>query len=230
MIHILHGEDSIASYNRLQLILSNFQDFEKLKFDEKTTKDDFMMALFTRDLIEEKKIVSCVSFISLKKIDKEDLKNIPLEKTVIFWEKKKVNVKSFASSKTKIQIEEFKTPPTIFYFLDSISKSSKQPINWLNKFTEDETRSLFWHLTSRIYLLVLAKLKISLHEVNAFNGRPVQDWQWNKITSQADKFNLATLKKIFYGLLRIDYLIKSGKTNLQEKTLVSTLFLKYLSP
>ncbi|KKR88008.1 MAG: hypothetical protein UU34_C0001G0005 [Candidatus Curtissbacteria bacterium GW2011_GWA1_41_11] len=230
MIHILHGEDSIASYNRLQLILSNFQDFEKVKFDERATKDDFMMALFTRDLIDEKKIVSCVGFISLKKIGKEDFKNIPLEKTVIFWEKKKVNVKQLASIKTKIQIEEFKTPPTIFYFLDSISQGSKQPINWLNKFTEDETRSLFWHLTSRIYLLVLAKLKISLHEVNAFNGRPVQDWQWNKITSQADKFNLATLKKIFYGLLRIDYLIKSGKTNLEEKTLVSTLFLKYLSP
>ncbi len=230
MIHILHGEDSIASYNRLQLILSNFQDFEKLKFDERATKDDFMMALFTQDLIDVKKIISCVSFLSLKKIAKGDLKNIPVEKTVIFWEKKKVNVKSFASSKTKIQVEEFKTPPTIFYFLDSISQGSKQPINWLNKFTEDETRSLFWHLTSRIYLLMLAKLKMSPHEVNALNSRPIHEWQWSKITSQAAKLELAALKKIFYGLLRIDYLIKSGKTNLEEKTLVSTLFLKYLSP
>src|SRR3989338_6091914 len=228
MIYILHGNDTLASYNRLQLLLNNFQDFEKIKLDEKSEKDEYVMALFGQDLIEENKVIICANFLSAKKVIKKDIANIPEAKPVIFWEKEKINSKFLTNIKAKILIEEFKTPAKIFYFLDSLSHKSKQLMTKLKSLSDEETRSLIWHLSNRVMLLLLAKLNTPIESVNMINGRPLQDWQWDRITKQAQSLDTKVLRKIFNGILKIDFLIKNGNTDLNEKTLISILFLKYI--
>ena len=228
MIFILHGEDSLASYNKLQLLVDKYQSFQKIRFDEKTDKEQFTMALFSLDLIEENKLIICTNFISTKKIQKKDLINIPKSKQVIFWEKKKVGTKTISTNSVEISIEEFKLPSTLFYFLDAIASSPINSLQKLNNFTSGEARKMSWHLTNRFFLLILAKLELPLNRVNLLNLRPMQDWQWNKIKTQSAQFNLPLLQRMYSSLLKIDYLIKTGKTGLSEKTLISTLFLKYL--
>ena len=228
MIYILSGEDTQSSYNRLQQLLNNFSDFEKIKLDEKAEKDEYITAFFAQSLINTKKVIVCTNFLTSKKINKTDFKAIPDVIPVIFWENKKVNVLSYAGTKAKVISEEFKPPPTIFYFLDSISPQTKLSIAKLNKLAEEEMQGLMWQLTNRFYLMILAKLNTPLKDVISLNRNSIYDWQWKKIALQATKIDLIILKKIFHGLIKIDFLIKSGKTDLAQKILIRTLFLKYL--
>lgn len=228
MIYIIHGEDTQSSYNRLQQLLNTFEDVEKIKFDEKSEKSEYIAALFTQSIIQTKKLIACTNFLSSKKINKSDLKDIPDSIPVFFWEKKKIMGSFSDNSKTKIIAEEFKPSPTIFYFLDSISPPAKLPLAKFNKLTEEELQGALWQLTNRFHLMILAKLGTSIKNVVSASNSVVYEWQWEKIKLQSAKIDLITLKKIFHGLIKIDFLIKSGKTNLSEKTLIRTLFLKYL--
>lgn len=227
MIYVLHGEDTNMSYRRLQALLNKHKDFEKIRLDEKTTRQDFLLSTSTEELLQNKKILICENFIHKLKININDIKGIPEGKNVIFWEKGKLSLKLPSTTQAKFTVEEFKRTNKIFYILDTISNN---PINFLRQIRtnlEETNINLTWLITNRIYLLRLAKLNLTIDEVKTLTGKQTQNWQWQKITSQANNIEHETLEKIFNGLLKIDYLKKTSKTTLDEKTLISTLFLKY---
>jgi len=228
MIHILHGEDSQASYNRLQLLLDQFPDHKIIKFDEKSNKDEYVMSMFAQDIVDDKKIILCNNYFASKKINKREIESIPENKLVIFWEKIKIAAINFPKSNSGLSIQEFKSPSRIFYLLDSISQESKNLIKKLYELPEEESAGLLWHLTNRVYLMILAKKHFSSKTASILSGRNIQDWQWSKISHQAANLEPNTLKKIFNALLKVDYLKKSGKTDLDEKTILTTLFVKVI--
>lgn len=228
MIHILHGEDTYSSYNCLQQILENYPSYTRITIDEKSQTNEFFDSILTQDLLGTKKILVCENLISSKKIKLADLRSVPKEVNVIFWEK----VQLFPSSLTKVDkdvaIEQFKPKPTLYTFLDSLSLNSTAALRQLNILRTGKKISLNWHLAKRVQLLILAKLEFSREDSEKISGKPIENWQWQKILQQANLIDLATLKKLFTGVIKIDYLIKSGKTNIDETYLISTLLVKYL--
>ncbi len=229
MIYILHGEDIFASYNRLQQILKSYPTYQKVRLDEKADSSDNFTQILSPDLLGLQKIIICENFIHSKKIKIADLKLISAKENAIFWEKAQLTASTISKIGKNFTIELFKPKPQIYYFLDSISDSSQNTLKQLNNLKKHELVSLNWHLANRLHLLILAKLDLRKEASEKIVGKPIQDWQWQKISSQANLFNLSTLTKLFNGILKIDYLIKSGKTNLDETPLISTLLFKYLS-
>lgn len=226
MIYILHGENTFQSYSRLQILLNKYKKFEKIKLDNQSSKEDYLIAI-SSELFENQKIVICENFIHKKKISLDEITKISQEKDIIFWEKGKINLKKPGSQYRRLIVEEFKKTNKIYYILDSISTSPNQFLKNIQRSSEDDYVNLSWLVTNRIYLLILARLNSTISEVEKFTNQTIQGWQWQKIISQASKIEMSTLKKTFKGLLKIDYMKKNSLTSLNEKTLISILFLKY---
>lgn len=228
MIYILHGEDTLSSYNRLQSLLKDFSSFEKINLGEKSQKEEILNALTSQDLLNPNQVIILENLLSEKKIDFRLINSAAQAKQLIFWEKTKILPKKFEKITVKKIILEFKLQSNIFYFLDSISQNSKKCLKILNRLPIDERKNLLWHLTNRFFLLILAKMDYSKEQSSKVTGKPFQNWQWDKVLNQSKSINLAELRHLFSGSLQIEYLKKSGKTAASETTLISTLFIKYL--
>lgn len=228
MIYILHGDNIFASYTQLQNILKDYLDFEKVNLSEdKNSQEDYYLSVFTKDILSEKKIIILENFLSAKKINFGQIKKIPEDVPVVFWEKSVINTRTFKKS-SRLAIEEFKPVPTLFYFLDSISGDVAKSINYLNKLKNSNQVGLIWHLTVRILLLILVKLNVSKDWASRVTGRQIADWQWQKLSVQAKILSVTILFKLYNALLKLDFMIKTGTSNLDENTLISFLLLKYL--
>lgn len=228
MIYILHGDNILASYSQLQNILKNYQDFEKVRLSaDKNSQEDYYLSVFTEDILNQKKVIILENFLSAKKINFGQIGKIPKDVPVLFWEKSAINTGSFKKS-PHLAIEEFKPVPALFYFLDSISDDPAKSINYLNKLDNSSQAGLIWHLTGRILLLILVKLNISKELASRLVGRQVADWQWQKLSVQARIMSLTTLFRLYDALLKLDFMIKTGTSNLDENTLIPFLLLKYL--
>ena len=224
MIYILYGEDIDTAYARVNEISTANNNLQKINLTKEATKEALYGELFGQDLLGTKKLIICENL--LLNLKPEELLRIQKEQVVIFWEQKKLTpaqIKKFASN---AKIEEFKPKTYIFMFLDSIVPSSKSALIYLSKLEEDE--ALVWNLSNRLLCLTLAKLEMDASQASALIGRPLAPWQWQKINQQARTFTKETLLSMYRGLLKIDYLVKSGSTALGVKDLISVLLFKYL--
>lgn len=227
MIYILHGDNILASYSQLQNILKNYQDFEKVRLSaDKNSQEDYYLSVFTKDILNQKKVIILENFLSAKKVNFGQIYKIPKDVPVFFWEKSAINSGSFKKNEHLV-IEEFKLVPALFYFLDSIADPAKS-INYLNKLDNSSQAGLIWHLTARILLLILVKLNASRDLASRLVGRQVADWQWKKLSAQARIMSLRTLFKLYAALLKLDLMIKTGTSNLDQNTLIPLLLLRYL--
>lgn len=230
MIYILHGDDVFASYSKLQNILKSYPEFEKIRLSaDKNSQEDYYLSVFAKDLLSEKKVIILENFLTAKKISFGQMQKIPKDIHVLFWEKSAINTATFKKSPS-LAIEEFKPAPTLFYFLDSISNNPKRSIDFLNKLGSSSQTGLIWHLTARILLLILVKLNVGKDMASRVSGRQIADWQWQRLSIQAKMLSVTTLFKLYDALLKLDFMIKSGTSNLDENTLISLLLLKYLKP
>lgn len=230
MIIILHGPNTKASYDRLGILESKFSSDKQVKLGKEHTYDDLYQAIFSTSLLDDKQLIVAQNFIKDKKIDfKKGVfdQDIP-GKTVIFYEQGLLTPATVSKLPMHFGIEVFKNESFIYYFLDSISPSLRPSLKNLQSLQPSEEPLLIWQLANRFLLLTLAKTGISPQAASKLGGRPVAPWQWQKIQNQAMRFDLASLKSIYSGLLKIDYMVKTGRTGLPTKTLVSYLFLKYL--
>jgi len=230
MIYILHGLNATASYDRLGDLESKFPSDKQIKLAKEHTYDDLYQAAFSTSLLEDKQLIVVQNFIKDKKIDfKKGIFNrdIP-DKTIIFYEQNQLTPATLTRLPKHFNIETFKSEPFIYYFLDSISPALKPTLKNLQSLNPSEEPRLIWQLANRFLLMTLAKTGISAQAASGLGGRPIAPWQWQKIKSQAMRFDQTTLKSIYSGLLKIDYMAKTGKTELPSRTLISYLFLKYL--
>lgn len=228
MIYILHGEDTSSAYQRLTQILVNFPKHQKIKLTDKNSQEDFYLAVFSQDLISDEKVIICENLISSKKIKVDILAKIASNDTVIFWEHSQIPPPTLVKLKKYASIENFKPQPQIFRALDSLSSDAKRSISAISLLDSKEA-NLIYHLASRTLLLILAKLNFNLESSRKVTRKNIADWQWAKYQVQAQQFNLKTLMNLFSGVLKIDSLLKTGATNLNDKTLISVLLLKHLS-
>lgn len=233
MIYLLHGEDKTAAYARLEQIIKTHPQAKRLNFSKENTRDDLYMAIFGTSLLEDQNALIVQNFLKDKKLTVKDeiFKNTPKDTLLVFWEEGQISPSQIKSLAPLAQIEAFKPQLPIFRFLDTLSPNAKRTLSSLQKVEaegESSTQPIIWHLSSRLVLLILAKLGASLPVAAKITGRNLAPWQWDKIRSQAALFDLETLKHFLAGCLKADLANKTGKTNLAEPTLTTFLILKYL--
>lgn len=226
MIIVLHGDDIAASHERLSELTANFKNHLKVNVSQKASENEFREAIVSQDLISSSKVIVAENYLtSAQKIPTKILQTIPEDLVCIFWEKKQLTPARVSSLSKIARLELFKLKTSLFIFLDSLAPKSKTPITLL---TELKNESLLWQLQNRILLLILSKLNTEIESAAKITKRNIFDWQWEKIRYQASKFSLDNLLALYGASLRIDLILKSGKTNLPENTLIHMLLLKYL--
>lgn len=226
MMFVLHGEDTASSYKRLSQIQENYKSFLKVKLGKNSMQEEITQAIFSTDLISSQKVVIVENYLApLKKLPKF-LEKVPKEIVLIFWEKSDLSPAKVKNLEKIAKVEYFKKSPQIFAFLDSLVPESKTAFSYLPKLKEPQ--NLVWQLQNRFLLLVLSRLKVEQESAQEITKRRILPWQWDKIKYQASKFDLDTLLKAYNSSLKIDFLTKSGKTNLPVESLVFTFLLKYL--
>ncbi|EKD57679.1 MAG: hypothetical protein ACD_57C00190G0001 [uncultured bacterium] len=228
MIFILHGQDREASYNRLLQIFKNYPKYHKVKLTKNDRQEAFYLAVFAQDLIEKEKIVSCENFLSDKKVKFATVKTIPREITVIFWEHKQLAPAQVGQFQKIATVENFSLSQ-IFRFLDSISPNAHISLEHLHSSKLGSEQNLIWQLTNRLFLLILAKNKANYETASKLASSKLLNWQWQKVITQAQKFDLKTLYAIYHGAIKLDFMLKTGAANLDKNSLVSLLLIKYLA-
>jgi len=225
MINIICGNDTQASS---KYVLSSTKGKKRLKLAENNTKEDFYQAILGTSMFDEPEVIVCDDFLSSKKIAEKDLEKVPKDKNVIIWESSSLTP-ALAKKLEKIaRIQAFKIKSLIFDFLDYLSPNTKEALSLLTKLDTEDT-PLIWQVSLRVLLMILYKSGVDRLSASKISGRNILDWQWNKISIQSKKFEMQNLKNLYSGLLKADYMIKSGKTNLDEKSLFVPLILKYLN-
>ena len=231
MIFVLHGEDCASSYERLSQILENYdnqeKDWLKIRLAKNTTLNQLTEAVIAQDLTGSPRIIIAEDFLSqLKNIPQSFLRAVPEDTVVIFWEKTTLSPTKISKLQKIAHLERFTLKTALFTFLDNIYPDSSPPLGLLASLKD--TPGLAWHLQNRILLLLLSKLNIQRAQAIKITKRNIHDWQWDKIANQASKFDLATLLSTYSSSLKIDFLTKTGKTDVPASTLISMLLLKYL--
>ena len=228
MIYILHGENTEDSGNYLKSLLLQFKDIPKVHLSDKDKIELFQDAVYAEDLFEAEKIVICRNWLATKKIKLNSLTEIPQNRTVIFLEDTKLALGQNTKISLDTQIKEFKPKSAIFWFLDSLSPDFVKSARYLPQIGADKNNFLVWNLLMRVALLIAVKSGAGQENCVQFFKRNIQNWQWDKITRQADLFSLNKLIGLYRGLLRLDYATKNGTSAMDEKSLVAILLLKYL--
>ncbi len=232
MIYALVGQDTDASYARLSQIQSKFSTYTKINLGKEQTYDDLYQAVYARDLLDDQKLIVCRNYLKDKKINlakkskNNFLAQVPKERQIIFWEDDKLPPSAIAFLRPFAQIETF-AQNLIFQYLDSLIPHSKQAVNLLLKL-RGSSQNLVWNMANRFLILTLIKTGCSKARIEKVTARSIFDWQWSKLTAQARPYSYENLKNLYNGILKIDFMEKTGATNLEPDELISVLLLKYL--
>lgn len=235
MVHILHGEDSKSSYTKLNLLIRNFPNHRRIHLSGKDiTRNQFIDTLGSQNLFGEQELIIGQNLIKNKIAIFADFNLLSESKEIILWEDGELTSLQLSKFKTSSKIEIFKLPIQLYTFLDSVVPGSKQTFALLQNLKSEGQENICWQLSNRLFLLVLAKEGTNYEKASELASKTVKsrlfDWQWQKIKKQAYSFDLETLKSLFSGVLKIDFMLKNGSTSLDASTLISMLFLKYLKP
>lgn len=225
MLTILHGEDTTASYLKLQELLSAYAGVQKIRLTAENSQM-FYQTIFGQDILDTKKVVIAQDLLSLKEISASYLKNVPPDAVVFFWERKELPASILKKIPTSAVTQIFKPNPVLFKLLDNIGINPKASIELLQEFS-DVRSNLTWHIENRLFLLILIKMGLNSIQIAEISGRPMQNWQWAKIQNQSKHANLTNLKRLFASTLKLEMMIKSGLANQNEKTLISLMLLKH---
>lgn len=211
---ILHGENTVLSRQRLQEEMEAFKLEKKgeiLNFEGNNLNlINLQQSLESLSLLETHRLIIIENLFSGRTSKEKEriithLKKIN-PKNLIIWEGKKIDGRVLASWSTSVL--RFDLPVVIFRFLDSLAPgNATQTINLFHQSLEQDPPELIFHLLSRqIRLLILAA------DLGEKGLSQMRDWQKGKLISQAKKFGLAQLIKIYKELLQIDWQQKTSQT------------------
>lgn len=225
MITILHGSDADASYKRLASLVDFRKSSRVVQLDAHTTKEELQREILEKNLFEDKKVIVINNLLTKEKDLIRILETAEKEQDIICYQNDQLPNALVTKLAKFAKVENFKLSSKSFYFLDSLSPGN-QMTNEFSKLPEEPTT--LWNIQQRFLLLALAKLNIDQTQASKIIKRNLAPWQWDKINSQANKFSAGTIFAIFTSSLKIDYLIKSGQTNLSANLLTKIMLTKYL--
>jgi DNA polymerase III delta subunit len=215
MLTLIHGDNQIASREKLTQLLSAFRasDTEVLNLEaDKLDRQILETALRSNSLFGQEKLLVIDALHSLPKSAKKDeLINLISDAAIdiILWEKKslgKLELKKLSSDATAF---EYKSSKQLWTFLDSLQSSSANKNRLLQLLHEScESES------SEFVFLMLARQIRLLIQVS--EGAPVKlaPFMIGKLERQARSFSLEQLLRLHQQLFTIDLKQKQSKNRL----------------
>ena len=223
---ILHGEDTVRSYQRLsqlielcqkrgEVIIYDYQDLTPSLLRQETGSSSLFSAqkcLVIKNLLKAQK--SKTKDLLQKIIDQSGLREI------ILWENDALSpsvLRTFPSAK----IETFPLSPQIFKFLDCLhpGQTSVILLAWKNLLTDKvEPEFVFSMLVRQFKLLIQAKDNPSLLKLAPYPAKLIK--------AQANHFDLGHLLDLYHHLFRIDLKIKTGLSSVSLEHLLGHFFQK----
>ncbi len=217
---ILHGDNQTASRNNLNGLVGQYKekDFEIVRIDgEKSSLTDFLQALETVSLFGQERLIVVENLFTRQKSNERGLiieylaKNAKTFSSVILWERKLVGAVELRKLSSYFENRAFKIPIIVFRFIDSFVPSGKMSLlNLLSGFDNDSLNFAFNLLVYRISQLIVVR------DIGPEKAK-LSGWQKQKILTQADKFSLKKLVKLYKNMLKIDNDIKTGNTLMDLK-------------
>jgi DNA polymerase III delta subunit len=197
-IIILHGEDSIKSFERL----SKFIESAKKRGWEIIT-DEFpnTPSLFGNDRL--------IIYRDYKLLGKNDVKNFDrFDGTLVIYHEGILNQTFLKSLPKNTKIEEFKLPVILWNFLDGLyPENSVRSIKIFHQIIERDA--------PEFVITLMAKLFRDLYWVKTDPSTlPYPSWRVGKLKSQSSKFTIENLKLIIENLSDIDIKVKTSKADL----------------
>jgi DNA polymerase III delta subunit len=215
MIILLHGDNTISSRTELTNLLKQYhdqgKDIEKLNGDQ---LDLIVLqhSVETANLFSPK--VTVIENIFSQRVSKEKnslityLGSLDVNQTeMVIWEKKEVSKTWLKKAAANWVVKKYPLPSLIFNLTDSLAPNNQprllQLYHQCRASLADEL--VFFMLCRRLREMLLVSLGEKI--INA-------PWEVAKITRQAKNFTTNQLLNSYQQLLKIDYSIKTGQTDL----------------
>lgn len=230
MNDLIHGDNIVLSRQKLNQLIEQSRTkgvAEVIKLDgKKLAETQLKHALETKSFFGAEKLVVIEGLLS-RVLSKE--KNILVEilgsdsqqTPVILWDAKEIT-KTWLNKLENFNAQLFKTPASIFKFLDSLkpgnAKISLTLIQHSNK--ENAPELVFYMLSRRVSDLIIANDPKS---TSLLKGAP---WQKSRLISQSKNFSSQGLLSFHQDLLSIDESIKTGSALLPLSSQLDLLLAK----
>lgn len=213
---ILHGDHHVASRKVLNELINSAKKKgvkDVLRLNGKTaTLTDLIQAFETQSFFGTDRLVVIENLLSRPKSKEKEalikyLSHATSTETII-WEEKsltKTQLKSFKDAKT----QEFKTPTSVFKFLEAIKSNGQRlfiPL-YEQAVNEDAPESIFYLLTRQIRLL----LQTTDPTIN------LPSWHFAKLKRQYQELGEPKVLSLHEKLLLIDERVKTGQSALGLK-------------
>lgn len=213
MITLLHGDDIESSRNELNRLRNQAKDKEIRQLDGRGLTDTALtQALESHSLFGGDTLVIVENlFGKLGKKQKliESLAGIITRSAkivdVILWEEKEMSA-TVIKSLVGVKVQLFKTPVSLFQFLDSIKPGNARSMLLLYE------KTLATHVPEVIYTMIVRRIRQLIQAADGVTPEGLQDWQASRLTSQSRSFTMEKLTDIYQRLLEAEYSIKTGTT------------------
>lgn len=215
MIHLYHGEHTVASRIELAALKEKYKQLEVVVFEGKTvTTADLIQATQSTSLFGADRLVIVENLFS-RRLAKKPLElkefagflaTLNLKTNIVFWEEKELGKRVLDLFPPKSDRALFRPDRALFTFVEALrSGQTKQLLGLFRQSLEkDVPEVLFALLVRQFRLLIMAKDNVVLSDL--------APWQVRKFTIQATYFTMPDLLRIYKHLLEIDVKIKSGNT------------------
>jgi len=209
-IIILHGDDTVKSYERLK----KFIDVAKERSWEVSHIDESDQSF--EEILSASSLFGSERFFILKDVKKIGKKEhawlsknyAAISGNLIIYNEGSLNVTTIKSFPSDTKFEEFKLPVVIWNFLDNLAPGKGDySVKTLHKILEKEPPEFIFSLIAR-HFRDLTWVKVDA----ASAGFPF--WKINKLKSQSSKFTAEALRNFISSLSDIDINVKTSKADL----------------
>lgn len=218
MITIIHGDDIVSS--RKYFIEEKKKADSPIALEgERLTLSDLVPIVEGNQLFSQEKNIFVEKFLSGKKANSGELKNIAQylqknnkEANIFFWEAKELTPAMLTLFKNA-QIKLFKLPKRLFAFIDAISPQNRSRLIFLFHQALAETEvELIFHMITRQFRLLLALSDTNSDAIEEV--KRLAPWQRSNLQKQLRHFSNESLSSIYKKLFDIDLAQKTGSSPL----------------
>lgn len=216
MITVLHGDDIVASRNKLTQLIAANRDFDLFRFEgEKSNVTDIVQSFESQSLFNKQKLIILERFIETK--NKElfasiinHVRKYPMHE-IVFWEAKEIKKELLLLFPKSANVLIFQKDRPMFKFLDSIIPgNTSQSISLLHQVSQNESEELIFYMLIRQFRLLLGiSVGSRISEINR-----LAPWQQSKLERQANRFGKDKLVSLYKKLFNIEQETKTGASAL----------------
>ncbi len=217
---ILHGDNTLKSYNRLQYLISvaKSRSWEIIRKNDNQILVDLLRS---RSLFPKDRLILVEDIKLLNKDEIEFLNNYSDERaTFILYSDDFINISLLKSLKEVYKIESFELPKIIWTFLDLIRPGKAYIcINMMHDLVKYEPIEL-------IFQLIVQRIRDLYWIMEDDKSIFIEKWKIGKLKNQISQFTKYRLRNMIINLSEID--IKSKTGNGELITMLDFMFIKHL--